>query len=147
MLDQWVGLATIPMRLASTLTTKVKGPKSGGPNIATPMSSRRKGRIVSGLKPKDLCMVPNRLAIRLQEDGWYVRSEIIWHKPNPMPESVTDRPTSSHEKIWLLTKAERYWYDAEAIAENPIDRQRLSQPFSSKNGYVRRCKAYNQAGR
>jgi DNA modification methylase len=72
----------------------------------------------SGLKPKDLCMVPNRLAIRLQEDGWYVRSEIIWHKPNPMPESVTDRPTSSHEKIWLLTKAERYWYDADAIRES-----------------------------
>jgi DNA modification methylase len=70
-----------------------------------------------GLKPKDLCMVPNRLAIRLQEDGWWVRSEIIWHKPNPMPESVTDRPTSSHEKIWLLTKAERYFYDADAISE------------------------------
>lgn len=72
----------------------------------------------SGLKPKDLCMVPNRLAIRLQDDGWYVRSEIIWHKPNPMPESITDRPTSSHEKVWLLTKAERYWYDAEAIRES-----------------------------
>lgn len=72
---------------------------------------------VSGLKPKDLCMVPNRLAIRLQEDGWYVRSEIIWAKPNPMPESVTDRPTSAHEKIWLLTKSERYAYDAQAIAE------------------------------
>jgi DNA modification methylase len=71
----------------------------------------------TGLKSKDLCMVPNRLAIRLQEDGWYVRSEIIWHKPNPMPESVTDRPTSSHEKIWLLTKSERYAYDAEAIRE------------------------------
>jgi DNA modification methylase len=71
----------------------------------------------TGLKAKDLCMAPNRLAIRLQEDGWYVRSEIIWHKPNPMPESVTDRPTSSHEKIWLLTKSERYWYDADVIAE------------------------------
>jgi DNA modification methylase len=70
-----------------------------------------------GLAPKQLCMVPNRLAIRLQEDGWYVRSEIIWHKPNPMPESVTDRPTSSHEKIWLLTKSERYAYDADAIRE------------------------------
>jgi DNA modification methylase len=69
------------------------------------------------IKPKDLCMAPNRLAIRLQEDGWYVRSEIIWAKPNPMPESVTDRPTSSHEKIWLLTKAERYWYDGDLIRE------------------------------
>ena len=71
----------------------------------------------SRLKPKDLCMVPNRLAIALQEAGWWVRSEIIWAKPNPMPESVRDRPTSSHEKLWLLTKSERYFYDAEAIAE------------------------------
>jgi DNA modification methylase len=71
----------------------------------------------SRLKPKDLCMVPNRLAIALQEAGWWVRSEIIWAKPNPMPESVRDRPTSAHEKIWLLTKSERYFYDAEAIAE------------------------------
>ncbi len=49
-------------------------------------------------------MIPNRVAIALQEAGWYIRSEIIWHKPNPMPESVRDRPTSSHEKIWLITK-------------------------------------------
>ncbi len=69
------------------------------------------------LKPKDLCMIPNRLAIALQEDGWYVRSEIIWHKPNPMPESVYDRPTSAHEKIWLLTKGEDYFYNHEAIRE------------------------------
>ena len=71
----------------------------------------------SGLKPKDLCMIPNRLAILLQEDGWYVRSEIIWHKPNPMPESVRDRPTSAHEKVWLLTKSPKYYYDADAIKE------------------------------
>ncbi len=64
------------------------------------------------LKPKDLAMIPNRLAIALQEDGWWVRSEIIWAKPNPMPESVLDRPATSHEKIFLLTKAERYWWDA-----------------------------------
>lgn len=58
------------------------------------------------LKPKDLCMIPNRLAIALQEAGWWVRSEIIWHKPNPMPESVYDRPTTAHEKVFLLTKGE-----------------------------------------
>jgi DNA modification methylase len=69
------------------------------------------------LKPKDLCMIPNRLAIALQEDRWYVRSEIIWHKPNPMPESVYDRPTNAHEKIWLLTKGEEYYYNHEAIRE------------------------------
>lgn len=69
------------------------------------------------LKPKDLCMIPNRLAIALQEAGWWVRSEIIWHKPNPMPESVYDRPTSAHEKIFLLTKGEAYYYNHEAIRE------------------------------
>lgn len=78
-------------------------------------NQRRKAAV--GFKPKDLCMVPNRLAIALQEDGWYVRSEIIWHKPNPMPESVRDRPTSAHEKVWLLTKSEKYYYDADAIKE------------------------------
>ena len=71
------------------------------------------------LKPKDLCMVPNRLAIALQEDGWWVRSEIIWHKPNPMPESIKDRPGSSHEKIWLFTKSQQYWYDASAVRQAP----------------------------
>jgi DNA modification methylase len=69
------------------------------------------------LKPKDLCMIPNRLAIALQDDGWYIRSEIIWHKPNPMPESVYDRPTSAHEKIWLCSKGEDYFYNHEAIRE------------------------------
>jgi|TARA_R100001530_G_scaffold119140_1_gene86291 DNA modification methylase len=68
-----------------------------------------------GLKEKDLCMMPARLAIALQEDGWWIRSEIIWAKPNPMPESVTDRPTSSHEKVFLLTKSARYFYDSEAV--------------------------------
>lgn len=77
------------------------------------------GRIVSGgtLKSKDLCMIPNRLAIALQEDGWWVRSEIIWHKPNPMPESIKDRPGSSHEKVFLLSKSERYYYDHVAVRQ------------------------------
>jgi DNA modification methylase len=75
----------------------------------------------SGLKPKDLCMMPSRLALALQADGWYLRSEIVWHKPNPMPESVTDRPTKAHEMIYLLAKQERYFYDAEAIREPHID--------------------------
>ncbi|MEW6256903.1 MAG: site-specific DNA-methyltransferase [Pseudomonadota bacterium] len=69
------------------------------------------------LKLKDLCMVPNRLAIALQEDGWWVRSEIIWAKPNPMPESIRDRPATAHEKVFLLTKSERYWYDAKAVRQ------------------------------
>jgi DNA modification methylase len=73
--------------------------------------------IPAGMKPKDLMGIPWRVALALQADGWYLRSDIIWHKPNPMPESVTDRPTKSHEYIFLLSKSERYFYDAEAIAE------------------------------
>jgi len=70
-----------------------------------------------GLKPKDLIGVPWRLAFALQQDGWYLRSDIIWHKPNAMPESVKDRPTRSHEYIFLLSKSASYYYDADAIRE------------------------------
>jgi DNA modification methylase len=69
------------------------------------------------LKPKDLCLVPERLGIALQADGWWVRSHIIWHKLNPMPESVTDRPANAHETIWMLTKSARYFWDSQAVAE------------------------------
>jgi DNA modification methylase len=71
----------------------------------------------AGLKPKDLCMIPARVALALQADGWWLRSQIIWSKPNPMPESTTDRPTTAHEYIFLLTKSARYFYDAEAVRE------------------------------
>ncbi len=69
------------------------------------------------MKPKDLVGIPWRVAFALQADGWYLRSDIIWHKLNPMPESVTDRPTKAHEYIFLLSKKERYYYDYEAILE------------------------------
>lgn len=72
----------------------------------------------NGYKSKDLMMIPARLALSLQADGWWLRSQVVWHKPNPMPESVTDRPTKSHEFIYLLAKSERYWYDADAIRES-----------------------------
>lgn len=71
----------------------------------------------SGLKPKDLMGIPWRVAFALQADGWYLRQDIIWHKPNPMPESVTDRCTKAHEYLFLLTKSERYYWDAEAMQE------------------------------
>lgn len=70
-----------------------------------------------GLKQKDLVGIPWRVAFALQDDGWYLRSDIIWAKPNPMPESVTDRPTKAHEYLFLLSKSPRYFYDADAIAE------------------------------
>ncbi len=75
---------------------------------------------IEGLKAKDLVGMPWRLAFALQADGWWLRSDIIWSKRNPMPESVTDRPTKSHEYIFLLTKSERYYYDAEAIKEDSV---------------------------
>tara|TARA_R110001606_G_C15236110_1_gene635674 strand:- start:62 stop:886 length:825 start_codon:yes stop_codon:yes gene_type:complete len=84
--------------------------------------------VQAGIKEKDLLMMPNRVAISLQDAGWYIRSEIIWHKPNPMPESVKDRPTSCHEKIWLITKNKKYYYDADAIKEPS-----KSQQFNNKN--------------
>jgi len=71
----------------------------------------------AGLKPKDLVGMPWRIAFALQADGWYLRSDIIWSKPNPMPESATDRPTKSHEYVFLLSKRPRYFYDADAIRE------------------------------
>lgn len=70
-----------------------------------------------GLKHKDLVGIPWRVAFALQEDGWYLRADVIWSKPNPMPESVTDRPTKSHEYLFLLSKSPRYFYDYEAIRE------------------------------
>lgn len=71
-----------------------------------------------GLKPKDLLGIPWRLALALQADGWFLRSDIIWNKPNAMPESVKDRPTRSHEYVFMLTKKEKYYYDYQAIKEN-----------------------------
>lgn len=72
------------------------------------------------LKPKDLIGIPWRVAFALQADGWYLRSDIIWSKPNPMPESVTDRPTKAHEYIFLMSKSAKYFYDADAVREEAL---------------------------
>lgn len=74
-----------------------------------------------GLKPKDLMGIPWRLALALQEDGWYLRSDIVWNKPNAMPESVKDRPNRSHEYLFMMTKSERYFYDADRVREPGTD--------------------------
>lgn len=83
-----------------------------------------------GLKPKDLIGIPWRVALALQAAGWYLRQDVIWHKPNPMPESVADRCTKAHEYLFLLSKSERYYFDAQAIAEPlaPSSVERLAQP-------------------
>ena len=82
------------------------------------------------LKPKDLLGIPWRVAFALQADGWYLRQDIIWHKPNPMPESVRDRCTKSHEYIFLLSKSAKYYFDAKAIAQPMAEssKERLAQP-------------------
>jgi DNA modification methylase len=77
-------------------------------------------KIKHGIKPKDLIGIPWMVAFALRADGWYLRQDIIWHKPNPMPESVTDRCTKAHEYIFLLSKSQKYFYDADAIKEDSI---------------------------
>jgi len=76
--------------------------------------------VIDGLKPKDLIGIPWMVAFALRADGWYLRQDIIWHKPNPMPESVTDRCTKAHEYIFLMSKSARYYYDVDAIKEDTI---------------------------
>ena len=90
-----------------------------------------------GLKPKDLVGIPWRVAFALQADGWYLRSDIIWSKPNPMPESVTDRPTKSHEYLFLLTKSARYYFDADAVREMSTGQQGAAAMFARPNGNSR----------
>jgi DNA modification methylase len=92
-----------------------------------------------GLKQKDLVGIPWRVAFALQADGWYLRSDIIWSKPNPMPESVTDRPTKAHEYVFLLTKKAKYYYDADAVreAQDPASLKRLERGWNGdgERGY------------
>jgi DNA modification methylase len=91
---------------------------------AAPSARRTQGKtrsgIPSGLKPKDLVGIPWMVAFALRADGWYLRADVIWSKPSPMPESVTDRPTKAHEYVFLLSKSGRYHYDADAIAEPSV---------------------------
>jgi len=102
-------------------------------------SARPQDRSLPGFKPKDLIGVPWRLAFALQDDGWYLRQDIIWSKPNPMPESVADRCTKSHEYLFLLTKSRRYRFDAGAIAEPVAETTvvRLGQNVSEQAGSAR----------
>ena len=106
-------------------------------------------------KPKDLLMIPARLAIALQDDGWWVRSEIVWVKLNPMPESVRDRPTCAHEKVFLLTRSARYFYDADAVRipsgdtlriKNHSFRNRSTQYFNQDRNQPNSQKTDKQRG-
>ncbi|MGY2363731.1 DNA-methyltransferase [Pseudomonas azotoformans] len=101
---------------------------------AVPRGKRRSPP--AGLKQKDLMGIPWRLAFALQDDGWYLRQDIIWHKPNPMPESIRDRCTKSHEYLFLLSKSPRYYYDQDAIKE-PVSLSsitRMAQDLEQQRG-------------
>jgi hypothetical protein len=104
---------------------------------------RQQNKIVAGMKPKDLCMIPWRVALALQADGWWLRSVICWAKKSPMPESVTDRPTSSWEPIFLMAKSERYFYDAEAVKEAAV--QTGTQVRKAANGSTLGGGAYGRS--
>jgi DNA modification methylase len=114
---------------------------SGGKSRLMEQEPNRKAsqRYDPTLKPKDMLGIPWMLAFALRADGWYLRSDIIWHKPNPMPESVRDRPTSAHEHVFLLTKGLRYFYDAEAIMQPAAGSsvERMAQDVDSQEGSAR----------
>lgn len=113
--DCFAGGGSGPWSDKSTL--RGNGHTGGGPKRKTLPQTRAWAQ---GLKAKDLVGIPWRVAFALQGDGWYLRSDIVWAKPNPMPESITDRPTKAHEYVFLLSKSPRYFYDAEAIKEPAV---------------------------
>jgi DNA modification methylase len=111
--------------------------------------SQKRKAIPDGCKPKDLIGIPWLLAFALRADGWYLRQDIIWHKPNPMPESVQDRCTKSHEYIFLMSKSQKYYYDADAIKEESINtaeeqeakRNKIDHKGQRDNGEMRHTTA------
>jgi DNA modification methylase len=114
---------TLWLNIGDSYAGSGKGP-AGNPDLVGKTHNERhmehtraSGLVPEGCKPKDLIGIPWMLAFALRADGWYLRQDIIWHKPNPMPESVTDRCTKAHEYIFLLSKRERYFYDLESIRE------------------------------
>jgi DNA modification methylase len=120
--------------------------KAGDKQATSAGSVGAPSRCVVGLKPKDLIGVPWMLAFALRADGWWLRSDIIWAKPNPMPESVTDRPTKAHEYVFLLAKSERYRYDAKAIQEravNPTFGKFTDNGKDKQRGHSRRHAGFN----
>lgn len=128
------------VNVGDTSSTDTKwGGSSSNKNEKDIGDSKRGHKWSSGLKPKDICGLPWRLAFALQAQGWYLRSDIIWAKPAPMPESVHDRPTRSHEYLFLLTQSARYFYDAEAVKEpcSKSTHARVSQDLANQIGSYR----------
>lgn len=110
------------VNLGDSYSTQQAGNKKWGNGVGSNKHYEDGGiglppRTNGGIANKNLMLIPARFALAMQADGWILRSEVIWHKPNPMPESVTDRPTKAHEQIYLFSKQERYFYDADAVRE------------------------------
>ena len=135
------------LNLGDSYCTTANGPALGSSGLEGGIAphaqvriahARRSNGVPDGLKHKDLMGIPWRVAFSLQADGWYLRSDVIWHKPNAMPESVTDRPTSAHEHVFLLSKSEKYFYDAEAIREKSVmkPQRRVSEQNASKGRHA-----------
>ena len=130
------------LNLGDSYSSSIKG--GGGPDSTSTLHGSpaevngqrfAARRVDTGLKPKDLVGIPWRVAFALQADGWWLRSDVIWAKPNPMPESVTDRPTKSHEYVFLLSKKERYFYDADAIKEASVCTWNAARSTLAANGF------------
>lgn len=114
----------------------IKNSRLGGGKATQISCSNQINKVTKGLKYKDMIGIPWMLAFALRDDGWYLRSDVIWSKPNPMPESVTDRPTKAHEYIFLLSKKRKYYYDHYAIKTQPKESSflRWDQDIDSQNG-------------
>lgn len=106
---------------------------------------RLKDKDAEGLKSKDLACIPWLVALALRTDGWYLRSDIVWSKPNPMPESVRDRPTRAHEYVFSLAKSERYFYDHVAVREDEAETSRSRYRYAASDGRINSSGAYREA--
>lgn len=121
---------TVWLNLGDTYSAGGRGGGIIGNKQATNNAAALGYKRTKGFQSKQLLMIPARVAMALQDDGWYLRSDIIWHKANPMPESMKDRPTSAHEHVFLLSKKPKYYYDAAAIAtvsKSPNDHSRSNE--------------------
>ena len=128
---------TVWLNLGDSYNTTQAGNKTWGDGVGANKhyvdgSIPKKRNLIQGLKKKDLVGIPWRVAFALQADGWYLRQDIIWHKPNPMPESIKDRCTKAHEYIFLLSKKPKYYYDHEAIKE---DAKNAGKKVTSAKGW------------
>jgi len=136
---------------AGSNSAGIEDNKAAGKGSRKTVVKERPNKVVKGLKPKDLVGIPWRVAFALQADGWYLRSDIIWYKPNAMPESVRDRPTKAHEYIFLMSKSPRYYYDYKAILESlkrPSELERSTPAMfrgrNKHNGYGTRKHSGNE---